>query len=56
MVQWIRLHVPNAGGTGLILGQGTKIPYASQCGLEKKKIHFGAFPGGPVVRTALSLQ
>ena len=24
MVQWRRLHVPNAGGLGSILGQGTK--------------------------------
>ena len=23
MVQWLRLHVPNAGGLGSILGQGT---------------------------------
>ena len=24
MVQWLRLHTPNAGGTGLIPGQGTR--------------------------------
>ena len=24
MVQWLGLHVPNAGGLGLILGQGTR--------------------------------
>ncbi|TEA36862.1 hypothetical protein DBR06_SOUSAS44310005, partial [Sousa chinensis] len=24
VVQWIRLHAPNAGGTGLIPGQGTR--------------------------------
>ena len=23
MVQWLRLHIPNAGGPGLIPGQGT---------------------------------
>ena len=39
MVQWLRLHAPNAGGMGLIPGQGTKIPHAawrSQRG-EKKR-------------------
>ena len=41
MVQWIRFQVSNAGGTDLILGQGTKIPYASQCGLEKKNPFWG---------------
>ena len=37
VVQWLRLHVPNAGGTGSIPGQGTrphmlqqlKIPHAT---------------------------
>ena len=24
VVQWLRLHAPNAGGTGLIPGQGTR--------------------------------
>ena len=28
MVQWVRLHASNAGGVGLIPGQGTKIPQA----------------------------
>ena len=28
VVQWLRLHVPNARGTGSIPGQGTKIPKA----------------------------
>ena len=27
-VQWLRLHTPNAGGTGLIPGGGTEIPHA----------------------------
>ena len=27
-VHWLRLHVPNAGYTGLIPGWGTKIPHA----------------------------
>ena len=31
-VQWLRLHVPSAGGTGLIPDQGTKIPHAMQHG------------------------
>ena len=28
MVQQLRFHAPNAGGTGLIPGWGTKIPHA----------------------------
>ena len=36
-VQWLRRHTPNAGGTGSIPGQGTKIPNASWCGQKKKK-------------------
>ena len=32
VVQWLRLHVPTAGGMGSILGQGTKIPHASWFG------------------------
>ena len=35
-VQWLILHVPNAGGVGLIPGQGTKIPHVAQC-LENKQ-------------------
>ena len=27
-VQWLRLRVSTAGGTGLIPGQGTKLPQA----------------------------
>ena len=34
VVQWLRLHAPNAGDMGLIPGQGTKIPQA-----PKKKTH-----------------
>ena len=30
-VQWLRLYTPNVGGTGLIPGQGAKIPHAAQC-------------------------
>ena len=36
-VQWLRLNIPNAGGTGLIPGGGTKIPHAERCGQKKKK-------------------
>ena len=31
-VQWWRLHAFTARGTGLIPGQGTKIPHAIECG------------------------
>ena len=37
MEQWLRLHVSNTGGTGLIPDQGTKIPYAAWHGQKKKK-------------------
>ena len=37
VVQWLRLHIPNAGGTGSIPGQETKIPLAERRGQEKKK-------------------
>ena len=36
-VQWLRLQTSNAGGAGLILGRGTKIPHAGWRG-EKEKI------------------
>ena len=29
VVQWLRLCAPNAGNTGFIPGQGTKIPHAT---------------------------
>ena len=32
MVQWLGLYTSNAEGTGLILGQGTKITYATWFG------------------------
>ena len=31
VVQWLRLHDTNAGGTCSIPGWGTKIPYAMWC-------------------------
>ena len=40
MLQWLKLHAPNAGGMGLIPGRGTKIPYVVGMGeikLKKKK-------------------
>ena len=36
VVQWLRLHSPNAGGAGLIPGWGTKIKHATQHGPKKK--------------------
>ena len=36
VIQWLRLCISNAGGAGLILGQGTKIPYAEWCSRKKK--------------------
>ena len=37
VVQWLRLHASTAGGAGLTLSQGTKIPHAAWCGQKKKK-------------------
>ena len=37
VVQWLRLHTPNAGGMNLIPGQKTKIPHAMHCNQKKKK-------------------
>ena len=37
VVQWLRLHTSNAGGAGLIPGQGTKIPHAAWHVQEKHK-------------------
>ena len=39
VVQWLRLHAPNAGDVGLIPGRGTKILRASQV-WPKNKIFF----------------
>ena len=33
-LQSLRLHAPHAGGTGMILDQETKIPYAIGCDLN----------------------
>ena len=37
MIQWLRLCAPNAKGTSLITGQGTKTPHATQHNQKKKK-------------------
>ena len=34
-VQWLKLCISTAGGTGSIPGQGTKIPHAMQRGQKK---------------------
>jgi len=36
-VQWLRLCAPNAGGTGLIPGRGTKIPHATYHAAQPKE-------------------
>ena len=37
VVHWLRLCAPIAGGSGLIPGQGTRIPHATGCREKKKK-------------------
>ena len=37
VVHWLRLCAPIAGGSGLIPGQGTRIPHAAGCREKKKK-------------------
>ena len=37
VIQWLRLCISNAGGAGLILSQGTKIPQAEWCSQKKSK-------------------
>ena len=34
-VQWLRLQASTEGDTGLILGQGTRIPHTTWCGQKK---------------------
>ena len=36
VVQWLRLCVSTTGGTGSILGRGTKVLHAMWCGQKKK--------------------
>ena len=35
-VQWLKTPLPNAGGMGLIPGQGTKIPHVLECSQKLK--------------------
>ena len=35
VIQWLRLCISNAGGEGLILSQGTKIPHVEWCSQKK---------------------
>jgi hypothetical protein len=37
VVQWLRLHAPNAGDLGSISSQGTKIPHAVWHGWKKRR-------------------
>ena len=37
VAQWLRLHVPKAGGTGSFPGWGTKISHAARFSLKKEK-------------------
>ena len=48
MVPWLRLCTSNAGGAGLIPGQGTEIPHALWHGQKTPKNR--DFPGGAVVK------
>ena len=36
VVQWLRLHMPNAKGAGSIPGPGTNIPHAVRHGPQKR--------------------
>ena len=50
MVQWLRLHTPNAGGPGSSPGQGTK-SHMPQLRVHMPQLKIrGHFPGGPVVK------
>ena len=40
MIQWLGLCASTAGGTGLIPGWATRIPYAAQHSKKKKKNNF----------------
>ena len=37
VVQGLKLHASNAGGSGSVLGQGTKIPHANRYSKKKTK-------------------
>ena len=38
MIQWVRFHASNAGGTDLIPVQGTNIPHAARFGQKKENL------------------
>ena len=48
-VQWLGLLASNSGGTGLIPGQGTRIPHVRQHGQNNNKqmevVHLGGEKG-----------
>ena len=48
-VQWLRLHAANAGDTGLIPGQATKIPRALWPKRKKKKDLFSILTEYPLI-------
>ena len=50
MVQWLRLCTSTARGVGLILGQETKIPHATQC--SQKNIYIYAAERVKVLKRA----
>ena len=54
VVQWLRLHAPNAGGSGSIPGQGarTHIPQLRVCMLRLKISRAAVQMGHPVCGTA----
>ena len=54
---WLRLHASPAGGTGLIAGQGTRIPHATWLGQKQilRRDWFGEGPK-PEMRTACRMQ
>lgn len=39
VVQWLKLSISSAGGTGSFPSQRTKIPHAMWCGKKKKHTH-----------------
>ena len=42
MVQWLRLHASTAGGTGSVLGGGTKLPHVPQHSQKQTDIKLNA--------------
>ena len=52
-VQWLRLHASNAGILGLIPGQGTKIPHATQHSQKHKYTDVHADKSCPQILVAV---